>query len=492
MKAFLIARVSTDEQKDALPAQTYRLIDYANRQGYSYELVEIRESAYSGKRFWFAQLVDRIKTHSEGVIVVFDKIDRYTRDSSSEEVRTLNSLRRDGRVEIHFPSDNLFIHRDSPASDELRLGMGVVVAQYYSDAISDNVKRRFEQKLRDGEWIGMAPIGYKNVTLPNGKKWVEVDTFLAEVIRDSFKLYSNGTISMKAIADRWRKVHGLSVSVSKIEWILNNPFYYGAMRSKGKLYSHKYDAIISKDTFDKVAEIKKGYTIKPHRWGGLPFAYRGLIYCGDCGCKITFELKKKKYTLGHCTQSKFKHPFRYINEETITDQFSKLFSKIEIPEDAYAFVSEGLRKSHQDKKKLHLETLSHIEGEITKYRNRQDQVYEDYLDKKISEDVYMRKSNEYREKQKVYQFKRENIELIDDKYYATASHLLELAKNANSLFKSADIEQKRNLLNIVLSNCTLTGDLLRWKLKEPFDSMVLCSETSSWLRRLDSNQWPFD
>lgn len=138
MKAFLLARVSTDDQKDALPAQVFRLTEYAKRRGYDFEIFELRESAYKGNRDNFKTVVDSIRQCAEQSVVVFDKIDRYTRDSSSEEVRTLQNLYRAGTIELHFPSDNLFIHKDSPATDLLRLGMGIVVAQYYSDAISDN------------------------------------------------------------------------------------------------------------------------------------------------------------------------------------------------------------------------------------------------------------------------------------------------------------------------------------------------------------------
>ena len=46
MKAFLIARVSTLDQSDALPGQVYRLKDYANRKEFDHKLFEIRESAY--------------------------------------------------------------------------------------------------------------------------------------------------------------------------------------------------------------------------------------------------------------------------------------------------------------------------------------------------------------------------------------------------------------------------------------------------------------
>lgn len=170
----------------------------------------------------------------------------------------------------------------------------------------------------------------------------------------------------------------------------------------------------------------------------------------------------------------------------------KIFEAIRIPEDAYQDVSDVLRKTHEDKKRYRDQTLSSIETEINKFQNRIDRVYEDYLDDKITKELYQRKSDEYRSNQKKLQRQRDNIEQVDDEYFGTVFHLLNLAKNAPKLFQKANIEQKRSLLQIVLSNFSLDGNQLRWKLKEPFETMALCSLNSSWLRRLDSNQWPFD
>ena len=490
MKAFLLARVSTDDQKDALPAQTYRLTEYAKRMGYQFELTEIKESAYKDTRNEFKNVVDEIKLCQEKAIVVFDKIDRYTRDSSSEQVRILQNLYRTGKIELHFPSDNLYIHQGSPATDLLRLGMGIVVAQYYSDAISDNVKRRFEQKLRDGEWIGQAPIGYKNTLTASGKKWVEIDSLKAEIIRETYESYATGNTSYLELCKKWRNEYGIKVGSSQIDLILKNPFYYGEMKVKGKLYAHKYDTIISRDLFEQVAAIRNGYKVKPHRWGGLPYAFRGLISCAECGCRITFEKKKGLYVYGHCTQSKFKHGAQYIAEDLFATQLTKVFQSIQIPEYAYNEVSEALRAAHDDKKQLRETTMLTLDTEIEKYQRRIEKVYEDYLDEKIPEALYQKKFEEYRKAQKSLQNKRQNIEQIEDDYYATVNHLLDLSKNATKLFLKANNEQKRSLINLVLSNLQLEGDQLRWKTKEPFKTMVLCNENSSWLRQLGSNQRP--
>ncbi len=489
-EAYLLARVSTEDQKDALPAQIYRLEEYAKRYSYKYKLFEIKESAYKGNRDVFTQVVEEIESRNNQVVVVFDKIDRYTRDSSSEQVRTLNKLYRSGKIELHFPSDNLFIHKDSPASDLLRLGMGIVVAQYYSDAISDNVKRRIEQKLRDGEWIGAAPIGYKNTVKETGKKWVEIDAYKAEAVRKAFEWYASGNYSLKEICKKWKSDYELKAGVSQMDLILKNPFYYGEMRVKGNLYPHKYDTVISHDLFIGAEKVRNGYKTNKHRWGGLPYLYRGLIKCAECGCRITFEKKKGKYIYGHCTQYNRKHGAKYVNEQELTSQLAEVFKSIQIPDYAYEQVSEALRASHSDKKQLRDSTLSTLSTEIEKYQNRIEKVYEDYLDEKIPESLYKRKYDEYRAAKKKLQNKVANIEQVEDDYYGTVEHLLKLSRNASKLFEKANQEQVRSLVNIVLSNLQLDGKQLRWKLKKPFDTMAFCNKNSNWLRGLDSNQRP--
>ena len=491
MKAYLIARVSTLDQSDALPGQVYRLQDYAKRKGYDYELFEIRESAYKSQRASFKQVIDRVIDDYENCVIVFDKIDRYTRNSNSQEVSLLNNLCKAGKIEIHFPSDSLFITKDSSAQQQFMLNLGVSTAQYYSDAISDNVKRRNQQKWRDGEWCGKAPTGYVNTTRSDGKKWVELDPALAGVVREAFEMYASGTSSLREIAKLWRERYGLrNVHSSRIDQVLKNPFYYGEMRVLGKLYVHHYTPIITRALFEQARSVREGYKVKPHYWGGLPFQYRGLIECAECGCRITFETKKGKYIYGHCTRKKNKHPMKYVSEDKITKQINDILTKVKIPEDAYIQVSDILRKSHEEKKHSYHNEMATIDAEIAKYQQRKERVYEDFLDGKISEDFYNKKFEEFDTKLKLKQEARESLELSDDEYYLSVSHLLKLAKDLPNLFEKAEIQKKRTLLKMVVSNLELDGDLLRWKYKKPFEMMAYCNEINSWLRQLGSNQRP--
>ncbi len=85
-----------------------------------------------------------------------DTIDRVQR--SFKESVVLEELRRQGKVEIHFLRENLLLNQNSNSADLLRWDMGVMFARSYVLQLSDNVKRSKEQSVRNGNWIGLAPL----------------------------------------------------------------------------------------------------------------------------------------------------------------------------------------------------------------------------------------------------------------------------------------------------------------------------------------------
>ena len=76
VKAFGIARVSDPKQIEALPAQRRKLNDYSRSLGLDMEYFEFNESAYSGDREKFLAIINKILSHKEFYVILFDKIDR--------------------------------------------------------------------------------------------------------------------------------------------------------------------------------------------------------------------------------------------------------------------------------------------------------------------------------------------------------------------------------------------------------------------------------
>jgi site-specific DNA recombinase len=212
MKAIVLARVSTEEQREAgnsLPAQQARLISYIEKSfsktnNQKLELGKefvFDESAYKEHRKEFNKITDYIEGFNETVALCCDKVDRLSRDFLIG-LPVLERLRRDGKIELHFPSDNLVLHQNSPATDLFHYNIALALAQYYSNAISDNTKRALEQKRRNGEWTGKVRIGYLNVSLDAEKrlrKDIIIDPERGHLIHKLFELYATGNHSLESV-----------------------------------------------------------------------------------------------------------------------------------------------------------------------------------------------------------------------------------------------------------------------------------------------------
>ncbi len=167
MKAILIARVSTEEQREAgnsLPAQVARLENYCKNKNFEViQTCSFDESAYTNDRSEFDRIIDLILNQQEKIVVCCDKVDRLSRNVFDKRISILYERALCYQIELHFVSDGQIINSRISAVEKFQFSISLGLAKYYSDAISDNVKRAMEQKLRKGEWLSKAPFGYKNI-----------------------------------------------------------------------------------------------------------------------------------------------------------------------------------------------------------------------------------------------------------------------------------------------------------------------------------------
>lgn len=72
----------------------------------------------------------------------------------------------------------------------------------------------------------------------------------------------------------------------------------------------------------------------------------------------------------------------------------------------------------------------------------------------------------------------------DENFSITVNYLLNLSLRAYELFESSKVEQKRQLINFVLSNLKLRGKNLEFELKKPFNVLINlnnCKNRYIWL-----------
>ncbi len=105
--------------------------------------------------------------------------------------------------------------------------------------------------------------------------------------------------------------------------------------------------------------------------------------------------------------------------------------------------------------------------------------------RRITQDEYDKKAIELRQRQYELNNQLNKIIEADENYSMTLTSLLNICSKAPELFESSKVEQKRQLINFLLSNLKLRGKKLEYTLKKPLDVLVDLGYCSSWLGTVD-------
>jgi len=485
MKAILIARVSTEEQREAgnsLPAQMARLERYCKNK--DFEIIkrfEFDESAYKKDRREFDRIIDFISSQKDKVAVCLDRIDRMSRNTFDRRLALLDDLVQSGRIELHFASDGQILRKGASATNNFQYSMGLSLARYYSDVIGDNVDRSFEEKIRKGEWLSKAPFGYKNISKKSGvDSDIVFDEDKAPIAKMLFENYATGAYSMSLLQEKVKEEFGLDIPKGSIGKILKNPFYYGEMLIKREIKPHRYEPLISRELFDKVQEIKAGFRKKPVKYRGKNFMYRGLLKCAHCGCAISPDQKKGKYVYYQCTQYHGKHGAKRFKEEAITELLGDAFKRMQVPKKVLDKIVAAMSETHKSKVEFHNKHYDKWTREYKALTKKMDNLYEDKLDGKIPEEQYDRFYEKFRKQKDETSARLEKLQAAEDNYYITAKYLLDLSNRAFELFKSSEVEERRLLVKLVLSNLRVDGEKVLYDVNKPFNIIVDCHDRQSW------------
>lgn len=70
----------------------------------------------------------------------------------------------------------------------------------------------------------------------------------------------------------------------------------------------------------------------------------------------------------------------------------------------------------------------------------------------------------------------ERLKDAEDNYYITAKHMLDLTTRAFDLFMSSEVDEKRQLIKLVLSNLRIENENVLYDVQKPFDLIINCTE----------------
>ena len=488
-KFFLYARKSTDteeKQVRSIDDQIAELKELAKKENLEIAKIFIeKQTAKEPGRPVFNEMVFRIeKGEAEGILAWHP--DRLARNSV-DGGKIIWLLDIEKLKELKFPT---FWFENTPQG-KFMLQIAFGQSKYYVDNLSENIKRGIRQKLKNGLWPQMAPLGYLN---NRNTKSIIVDKNKARLIKKAFELYSTGNYSLRRLCETINNLGLLgrkqkALGIANYQYFLKNPFYFGLIRYNNELYEGKHEPIISKKLFDKVQEVMESKS-RSNKKKPKYFVFRGFIHCAECNCLITAETQKG-HNYYHCTKRKIKCFQKYVREEELTKQISKYIQKVSLPDDwAENMFAELDKEKGQDRKDSEnfVQNLHQQKVEV-------EQKIEKLLDLYITggvltiEEYQAKKQKLLNEKLDIEQ-KIRDFEQKGNNWLEPMRKMIFESKQAKILLSQGDNQQILTFLKNVGSNFILKDKKFQFALKIGWRALAEGEPTKTfpnWRRREDSN-----
>ncbi|MGJ1346728.1 MULTISPECIES: recombinase family protein [Sphingobacterium] len=310
--AIIYIRVSTDEQAQkgySQRSQEEKLNKYCKDN--HIEIIQTVFEDHSAKNFerpaWTIMMKQlNINKSNRPQLILFTRWDRFSRNTANAYYM-ISQLQKLG-IEPQASDQPLDM---SVPENKVLLAMYIVTAEVENDRRSLNIKQGIHKAKKEGRYMGRAPIGYINISLPDGTKTIVPREPEATLIKNVFQDFDEN-ISVRSYYKTILK-SGLKCSLNAFFNILQNPVYCGKIRVPsldGRTIVEVqgiHNPLISIELFDDVqSRIKRRNKKYIKQSANSELMFRGILSCPVCSKKISGSGSKgrtKKYFYYHCSSS---------------------------------------------------------------------------------------------------------------------------------------------------------------------------------------------
>ena len=479
----LYCRLSRDDgaegESNSIANQKKLLAKYAKEHGFTNTKFYV-DDGYTGTNFnrpGFQQMLEDMEMGYISTVIVKDS-SRFGR----------NYLEVGQYTDYYFPEHNIrFIAIndciDSDNGEDDFSAFRNVMNEMYAKDISRKVRSSHRLRGNAGEPLSPPPYGY--VKDPEDKKKWIIDPDAAEIVRRIFRLCIEGngneTIARILQDDKvlvpqayWQS-KGMSRGGKKTQpnpykWckttiakmleqqeycgdIINFKSYSKSFRNKTRVENPKenwaifkdvHEPIIDRETWERVQELtKNSKRRKPKNENVKKSIFTNLLYCGDCGHKLWFNINKQNPSIRFYSCSNYKglrgtcESTHYVREDSLEQvvkmELFKLATYLDHDENAFAELLEHkTNKDSMAERKAAESALAAATARSQELLRLYERVYEDNVNGKVTDDWFMRLSHKYeveQEELKKQMFDLKNkIERLDTVQNSSGSFIRAIRK----------------------------------------------------------------
>ena len=281
--AVIYARYSSSGQREeSIEGQLRDCHEYAQRNGLTV-VGEYADKAITGRSDKRPDFQRMLRDSERGVfkVLICWKMDRFARNRYDSAMYKYK-LKKNG-VRIFYAKESI---PDGPEGIILESVMEGY-AEYYSENLSQNVKRGYYDSALELKTLGQEVLGLRKG--PDGR--FELDPATAPVVRRIFEEYAAGERSKDIIArlneEGYRTVRGKLFCKNSIRRILQNEKYIGVYEYKDIRVENGIPAIVDKNLFERCQVLVQRYHRAPAAKRDTMFLLTSKLFCGHCGEPMT-------------------------------------------------------------------------------------------------------------------------------------------------------------------------------------------------------------
>lgn len=332
----LYERLSRDDdlqgESNSILNQKSYLETYAKQHGFS-NIRHFSDDGYTGTNFnrpGFKALMEEVNAGRVETVIVKD-MSRFGR----------NYLQVGFFTEIQFPEHgvrfiavNNNVDSNNPTDNDFTPFLNIM-NEWYAKDTSNKIRAVFRARMKEGKRCsGAIPYGY--MTVEGDKQTLHIDEEAADVVRRIFDMAAQGK-PVRQIAETlqtdkvlipsayWEKKQGMVSrnhnyhnpylwTSTTVQYILNREEYLGhtilgktvrenfkvkkrrkATKDELLYFYNTHEPIVDQETWDKAQKLRSR---APKRLPSGTYTHRlvGLLYCGDCGARMSYSSPQGKKT----------------------------------------------------------------------------------------------------------------------------------------------------------------------------------------------------
>lgn len=455
-------RVSTKEQIDgaSLPEQKRAIKEFAKKNNLNivqfYE--ETKTAAKKGRPF-FLEMIDNLhQGKASGVII--HKIDRSARNL--HDWASIGDL-IDRGIEVFFAHESLNMNE---RGGRLSADIQAVMASDYVRNLKQEIRKGIDGRLKQGYYPSRSPIGY----IDNGKgKKKTPHPVQSELVKQLFSLYLSNEYNIRSLSKEMEKrglrnKNGNRVCKNGISRILNNPFYIGVMKLKGKLYKGNHKPVIDERTFKQV-QLRLHSKTKTR--GGIihDYLFRKLIRCDNCKYVMSGGLQKGM--VYYRCKSKTCNT-KCLREDYVENHIKRVLKTITLKKSEVSILDELLDEEKSNSKVINSKLLSQLNLKISELESKEQKLLDAYLENVISKDEYEKRKHKFIFELVKLEEQKNTIYKSNDAIFTKIENLVKLCVSPLKFYLSGLKEEKRELLKIISLNLTIDRKRVMFSMVSPF------------------------